>query len=87
MELFIFGFELIEYGTNETMEFMMKKLIYLVAIAVVMMLSACENKEATPEGDAGMAMDPNVHAVSVVEVIQVPDYSYLEVEEKGERYW
>ena len=65
----------------------MKKLIYLVAIMAVMMLSACQEDNPAPGVDEGMAMDPNVHAVSVVEVIQVPDYSYLEVEEKGERYW
>lgn len=65
----------------------MKKLIYLVAIMAVMMLSACQGDNPAPGVDEGMAMDPNVHAVKVVEVIQVPDYSYLEVEESGERYW
>lgn len=65
----------------------MKKLIYLLSIAAVMMLSACQGDDPAPGVDEGKVMNPDLHAVTVVEVIQVPDYSYLEVEENGERYW
>lgn len=57
----------------------------VILILVTLMFSACSKNEEQTKGNT--AVNPNQHKATVMEVIQVTDYTYLHVTEDGNTYW
>ncbi|MHC1708630.1 MAG: GW dipeptide domain-containing protein [Bacteroidales bacterium] len=55
----------------------------LLILLVSVFIFSCKSKKA----DVAANLDPNVHAVSVLEVIQTTNYTYLNVFENDREYW
>jgi hypothetical protein len=54
-----------------------------IIVLLVISLTSCQNETTKVE----YAIDPNNREVKVVEVLQASAYTYLEVNEKGEKFW
>lgn len=59
------------------------KIVILIAVSLI--FSACSKNEEQTKGNK--TVDPNQHQATVMEVIQVTDYTYLHVTENGKAYW
>jgi hypothetical protein len=59
------------------------KYYHTLILFVAILLSSCQQKAARVD----YAVDPNNREVKVVDVVQASAYTYLEVSEKGEKFW
>lgn len=60
----------------------------LISLIVISIISACSDKEEqNPKTNTKPADNLNAHEVMVNEVINVKDYTYLNVSENGKEYW
>jgi hypothetical protein len=59
------------------------KYISSIIVLLLISLSSCQNETKKVE----YAVDPNNREVKVVDVLQASAYTYLEVSEKGEKFW
>lgn len=60
----------------------------LISLIVISFISACSTKEEqNPPTNSKPADNLNAHEVMVNEVINVKDYTYLNVSENGKEYW
>ncbi len=56
---------------------------FILVVATGLLLASCHTKKSEVPAN----LDPNVHAVSVLEVIQTTNYTYLNVFENNRDYW
>jgi uncharacterized membrane protein YcgQ (UPF0703/DUF1980 family) len=62
------------------------KLIFIIVLALLAILFAV-TLFYNSDGNARVNLPPGVHGVVVSEVIHTTNYTYLEVEENGQKYW
>jgi hypothetical protein len=63
------------------------RLKLIILILVSLLFSACSKNEENTTGKPNTAVNPDQHKATVMEVIQVTDYTYLHVTENGKDYW
>jgi hypothetical protein len=63
----------------------MKSIKFILVLLVIIGLSACQKKEE-PKAPASN-LPSGTHAVKVLDFINVPNYTYLQVSENGNEYW
>ena len=64
----------------------MKKIKLILVLLLLVGLSACQKKEEAPK-TTDAKLPAGTHAVKVVDFIDVPSYTYLQVNENGNEYW
>ena len=63
----------------------MRSIKFILVLLVVLGLSACQKKEEPKTPVANLPS--GTHAVKVLDIINVPNYTYLQVSENGNKYW
>ncbi len=63
----------------------MKNFKLILTLLILVGLSACQKKEAPKANTA--KLPEGTHTVKIVDFINVPNYTYLQVKENGNEYW
>ncbi len=61
----------------------MKKIFPLILIALMVTITACENKNE----EANENLPEGTHKITVADFIQTPNYTYINASENGNEYW
>ncbi len=81
---FIYSHQKCKYLIIEIRNFM-RIVKFIIILLVVVGLSACQKKEEPKVSAANLPS--GTHAAKVLDFINVPNYTYLQVSENGKEYW
>lgn len=65
----------------------MRLKFFVLSFALIIIISACSNKEEQTQPQTAAKVKSTVHQVVVEEAIQVSGYTYMKVKEGGKEYW
>lgn len=63
----------------------MKKIFFVIVLLSISLFTGCENKEEVKDGM--MKESLGMRAVEVIDLLNAPGYTYLQVKEKENTYW
>ncbi|MEW6507257.1 MAG: GW dipeptide domain-containing protein [Bacteroidota bacterium] len=60
---------------------------FKIIILISLLFSACSKNEEPPKENVNMSVNTNQNKATIMEVIQVSDYTYLHVTDNTKQYW